>query len=707
MKTRSVVVVTAVMLGALLGGCGSGSNGGGDTENGTVDGCMSDVHDAVSELDAGDVEDPLTLVPYAFGRGALADACAAAIEAADTAILKIPQVAAGDRTFDNTMLALENALADLWEAALPLTFIAYVGQEADIRDEGFACESDVSQFSLDVFTRLELYEAIKDAVPRNDAETRLAKVMKETFESSGLGLSEEQRNKVRELLGQISDLGLEFSSNLYDDTSTVAFTEAELDGVSEDFIAQLDVDEDGKLVVGVGYVNYVEVMQSATNPETRHKMLLAYQNVAAEANTPLLEQAIEARGQVAELLGFDSWADYRIDGRMAKDGATVKTFLTDLQTALKPRLQADLNKLLAYKKELDTEATKLDPWDITFLAFQLSQRDYVYDPEEVRNYFPGDIVQEGLFGVFGELFNVDFEAVLNANVWAPGVKFYRILDHDTGKLLAYTFTDFVPRDGKYNWFAEFEIRPGRMAGAEYNVPIAGIVGDFPPPADEKPSLLYLEDVETLFHEFGHVMHATLTRAPYSSLSGTAVAMDFVETPSQLMETFPSKKVVLERLSGLYTAPETKLPDALLDKVLAARGFNLGYTYTRQILLGLFDLEAHSADGPVDVTALYDQMYQEILGIEPLAGGHFPAGFDHLMSGYDSGYYGYLWAEVIALDIFSEFEKAGVLDAGTGAKFRRSILEQGDLQDPNVLIEDFLGRPQSNDRFLEKLGIEEE
>jgi thimet oligopeptidase len=646
-------------------------------------------------------------VPYDYQEGEITALCEAALAKAEAALAAIPLLPPAERTFANTVLALEDATSVLSEELLPLNFLGYVSTDEGLRDEAYDCETQFYQYYFEIYARVDLYEAIKDAVPGDAGQTVLLETLLGWFEGSGLDLPEQQRAELAEVMNQIADLESTFNQNLAEDTSTLTFTPEELAGVSEDFLGSLEVDGDGNFVVGTDYTQYVEVIQTATNPETRRLMALGYNNRGGLVNTELMQDTLELRQAAAELLGFDNWADYQIDGRMAGTTATARDFLESLQVALKPRLQSDLEDLLAYKQELDSEATKLDPWDISFLAYKLSQRDYSFDPEALRDYFPAATVQAGLFSVFGDLFNIDFEEVEDANVWAPGVKLYRILDRSSGEVLAYTFTDFEAREGKYGWFAMFELRGGRLVDGVYQPPISGILGSFSPAIGDKPSLLYLDEVETLFHEFGHVMHSALSRVPYASLGMSGVAWDFVEMPSQLMESFPFKKEVLGRLSGLYSDPAQKLPDELLDKALASRGFNLGWQYSRQLLQGLFDLEIHTTPGPVDVTLLYDQMYQETLGLEPLAGGHFPGTFDHLMGAYDAGYYGYLWAEVISMDAFSVFEEAGVFDATTGDRLRRMVLERGAMEDPNVLMEDFLNRPQSSQRFLQKLGLDQD
>ncbi|HEX4925373.1 MAG TPA: M3 family metallopeptidase, partial [Bdellovibrionales bacterium] len=286
----------------------------------------------------------------------------------------------------------------------------------------------------------------------------------------------------------------------------------------------------------------------------------------------------------------------------------------------------------------------------------------------------------------------------------PDVKLYKVINKADGKLLSYFFADMIPRPGKYGHAAAFSLIMGRVKADGYSYPVSSIVSNFNPPSGDKPSLLNIDEVETLFHEFGHIMHQILTRAPYASLSGTSVAQDFVEAPSQMLENWVWDESILNRISGHYKNTSQKLPSELLKKILAAKDFNQGYFYTRQLFLGLMDFTMHMTQGAVNTTTLHDQLYKKIIGIDPVAGNHFNATFGHLMGGYDAGYYGYLWSEVYAQDMFTVFKEKGLLDASTGARYRSIILEKGNMKEPLDLVREFLGREPSPAAFYEKLGI---
>ncbi len=407
-------------------------------------------------------------------------------------------------------------------------------------------------------------------------------------------------------------------------------------------------------------------------------------------------------------MGFKTWSDYRTDGRMAKNAKTVHEFLEGLRSKLSVRLEKDLAKLLAYKKEVEPNAADLKPWDLSYLAYQVKKRDYELDNETIRQYFPAGTVINGMFEVYARLFGVKFVEVKDAVTWAPNVQLYEVRENTgrgKGEVLCYFYTDFFPREGKYGHAAAFSLIMGRdLPSGQYSKPVSAIVANFTPPNGDKPSLLEHDEVETIFHEFGHIMHQTLTRAPYASLAGTDVARDFVEAPSQMLEEWVWDPKILKMISGHYQDPSKKLPDSLIKKMLAARDFNRGYFYTRQLFFGIMDQSFHTAQGSVTVDQVHDQVYKQVVTLDPQPDTHFVAGFGHLMGGYDAGYYGYLWSEVYAIDMAQRFQKGGMLNPKIGLEYRKHILEQGNMHDGGELLRRFLKRKPSSKAFFERLGI---
>jgi thimet oligopeptidase len=643
-----------------------------------------------------------------FAEGEVTALCDAAIAKVEQRLGSIAAIDKDAATVDNTLLAFESALADFSDETSILTFQGYVSTNEKVSAEGSACEEKIGQYYVDIFTRRPLYQVLSSLKVSEPNQARLLAKTLESFEQNGLKLDDAALAQVKDLKSKLSSKESQFSTNLNADVSTVSFTAEELTGAPSDFLARLKRDGD-KYVVTTKSTDYLDVMENVSVEATRKAMMLTYLNRGGAANTKLLEEAVVLRAQIAKVLGYATWADYRTSSRMAKSAATVTEFLNNLKGKLAIRNQQDQAQLLAFKKQLDPAATTLNQWDIAYLSNQLQKRDYSVDNEKIREYFPADTVVAGIFDVYSKLLGVSFVPMPEAGVWADGVKAYEIHNATDCGLIGYFYTDLIPRPGKYGHAAAFPLISGRAFGANsliagYSLPVASIVANFTPPANGKPSLLTHDEVETFFHEFGHIMHQTLTKAPYASLSGANVAQDFVEAPSQMLENWVWNADILSRISGHYLHPEQKLPPDMLEKMLAARNFQQGAAYTKQLLYALYDMTLHTQSGPVDATKIYDDLYRQIVGQEPLAGAHFPASFGHLMGGYDAGYYGYLWSEVYAQDMFSQFPSTDLTDARVGARYRQVILEQGNMKDAIDLLREFLGREPNADAFFKKLGL---
>lgn len=648
---------------------------------------------------------PIKLIRSDYKAGEVTQLCEAAMKRAKDRLDAVAKIPADKRNAKNTLLEMEAAYADLGDDAQPLTFMGYVSTDEGINKEGSKCEEDLGQFSVAMSARRDLYNTIVGLKVKGADLSRLLAKTLEGYEQSGLKLSDTQLAKVTELKKALSEKETKFSANLNTDKTTVKFSAEELTGVTQDFLGRLQKADDGNYIVTTKSTDYLAVIQNASNENTRHKMALAYLNRGGDTNIKLLQEAIVLREQIAKLMGYATWADYRTVTRMAKNGKTVLDFMDSLKGKLAERNHQDLAQLLKFKQERDPSATVLNQWDVPYFAYQLQKRDYQLDDEEIRQYFPADVVISGMFSAYSQMLGVNYVEVKDAKVWSPDVKLYEIHDKGSDQLLGYFYTDFIPRANKYGHAAAFPLISGRvLENGAYSYPVSSIVANLSPPSADKPSLLTHDDVETIFHEFGHIMHQTLTRAPYASLSGSAVAQDFVEAPSQMLENWVWSPKVLPLLSGHYKDHSQKLPQALLDKMLSVKDFQQGYAYTKQLLYGSFDMKIHTQDGPVDVIKTYDGMFSEIMGMDPMKGGRFAASFGHLMGGYDAGYYGYLWSQVYAQDMFSKFEAVDLLSPDIGAQYRKIILEQGNMKDAIDLLREFLGREPNSDAFFKKLHI---
>lgn len=627
-----------------------------------------------------------------------------AIEQVNASLNRIAAISPGQRTFENTLLAFDGVTTDYMDTVQPLILMGYVYPDPGISAEGMATEQATSIFLTDMYTRRDLYNAMKGQVPRNTDESRLYNVTIRNFEHNGLNLPEDRLARVRALKTDLSGLESQFTANLNNDNTTLEFTAEELNGVPASSLATFNMTNRSTYIVTLKYPDYLAVMTYAENNETRKKMYATDLNRQAETNIALLEEAIVLREQIAREMGYKTWADYQLDGRMAENTSTVMAFLSAMKGPLVEKNRDELGGLLAIRKSLDPKAIAVDPWDIVYLQEKQRKEKYTYDVDEVREYFPLDGVLQGLFSTYGTLFGIRFDKVNGAPVWSSEVWLYRVSNQSDNSTIGYLYLDPYPRDGKYGHFAESTLQKGRMKNGTYTVPVVSIMGNFHAPNGDTPSLLTPDEMQTMFHETGHAMHDLLTRAPYGTLSGTSVEQDFVETPSQTLEEWVWDPKVLESLSGHYTNTSRKIPVELLTRVIAARDVGIGSYYSGQLAYALEDMRFHSADGPVNTTEVWFRTYEEIKGMKPLAGTHQPASFGHLMGGYDAGYYGYLWSKVYALNIVNEFKRDGMTNQTLGMKFRQEILSKGNMENGNTLLYNFLGTKPGVGVLYQRLGI---
>ena len=633
---------------------------------------------------------------------ALSEAAEKTATASLNAIAAIP---GDERTFENTVLAFDRIMTDYADVVCPLSLMGNVYPEAGIAAEGIACEESASVFATRVYTRRDLYDALREETPRTPEESRLSEITIREFEKNGLKLPEDRLAIVREMKTALSGLETQYSANLNNDTTTLAFTADELEGIPATTMAAFQESGQGTFQVTLKYPDYRAVMTYARHEETRKRMYVAYNNRQADTNTALLEEAICLRQKIAQELGYATWADYRTKGRMAENTGTVMAFLTGLQAPLKKKYAGEMADLLAIKQVSDPSATSVNPWDVAWLQEIQKREQYAYDEEEVREFFPVDTVLSGLFSTYGSLFGVAFREMTDAPVWSPDVRLFAVCDPTCDDRIGYLYLDLYPREGKYGHFCAAEAINGRMEDGTYTVPVMTIIGNFHKPEEKRPSLLTIDEIETLFHETGHAMHYLLTRAPYGTLSGFSVEWDFVETPSQTLEEWVWDPEVLESISGHYTDPSQTIPEDLRDRIIASRNVGTGNLYSRLLLNSLEDMRFHTATGPVDVTEVWYETHEDVTGTRPPAGTHQPASFGHLMGGYDAGYYGYLWSKVYALAIVNAFKENGMTNPTLGMKFREEILSKGNMEDGMVLLENFLGRAPGTDALYEYLGID--
>lgn len=621
-------------------------------------------------------------------------------------LIAIPQA---ERTFENTIMGYERAFDNYGNALGMSGFLSYVSTDKKFRDAANDLQMQISQYMVDVATRRDVYKAIReytDTNPRLDpVQAKLVKEMLIGFKNSGMDLNDADLEKFKALNKEKAEYIIKFDKNIQEYKDPLAVTQEQLQGLGEDYIQKLSKTDDGKYLVTLDYPDYVPFMQNADDEQARKELEFKFNRRGGQENVELLEKTLTLRREIARLLGYKNHAELRLEDRMAKNPKTVMSFLKDLQKKLKPLGKKEDKEMIAYKNSKTGKNSRtLYSWESGYWSNKFRKENLELDSEKIKEYFPSQVVIDGMLDLFGGVFGITFEPV-NIPVWHPDVKAFKIKDKASGELVAYFYMDLYPREGKYKHAACFGLVEGEeKQDGTYQNPFVAIVANLNKPSGDTPSLLKHSEVETLFHEFGHVLHNALTKAKYSAFSGTSVSWDFVEAPSQMLERWAWDPQVLKKISKHYKTGEA-LPDDLIKRMIAAKNFGAGGMYLRQDFFAQYDMTLHTADTTPDTTKLYFELTKKIRGL-PLTKGTIPqASFGHIMGGYDAGYYGYLWSEVIAEDFFGEFKKNGIFNPETGLKFRREILEKGGTLDEEKMVENFLGRPADNKPFLKSIGLE--
>lgn len=630
---------------------------------------------------------------------------------------RIAAIPERERTFDNTVAAFERIQSDVREWTDPFELLSVASPDKALQAAAGESIERAQAFLAQTMARDDLYRAMLAVAGKGPSHGEDARLLEETlraFKRNGAALEQAQRRDLTVLKEQLSHLETEFSRNLAQANDAVELTGAEMRGLSDDYVAGLRKTDRGTfLLTLLDASQYIPFMENARTADARRKVMSEREKVAASVNVPLLEKAIALRTSIARILGYPSHAALVLDNRMAKSPRRVRDFLDDLTRRLRPVARAEMRELLALKCKDVPLATSLDPWDIPYYLNQLKKSRYAVDAEQVRAYFPLDHVLTGVFDLYQKLLGVRFcelgegspEAKhVSPAWWAPGLRLFQVNDAASGRRIGFFVLDLYPRENKYKHFAAFTLRSGHAnADGTYEAPVAGIVGNFPAPRADHPALLRHNEVETFFHEFGHVMHMVLTEARYTSLAGSSVRRDFVEAPSQMLENWVWESGILKRLSHHYKSGQP-LSDGLVSKMLAARHAGDGILFSRQVMLATVDLDYHTAGETVDTTAVWNRRKRDITMLEPIAGAQPQATFGHLMGGYDAGYYGYLWSKVFAEDMFTVFEKAGLTSPQAGSRYRTWILARGDTAEPDELLRGFLGRAPNTEAFYRRLGL---
>ncbi len=632
------------------------------------------------------------------------------IDNTKNAAAAIGKVSPGNASFENTLLAWDRMYDNFNSVLSVIYLLAYVHPDDGVISEAQESISILNKLWNEVILDEGIYKALKtfeeteEAGKLNPVYSRFLKKLIHDLERNGLALQEEKREQVKEVKNRIADLSLRFSANIAAVQDELVVNEEEVKGLPEDYL-EMRKTEDGLYRIDLSYPSFHPFMKYSESGEARKNLYIKFKNRASEVNLPILQELLRERGKLAALLGYMTYADWEIEDRMAKTAGAVWDFENSLAGKVQQKARFDLDELLEAKKlYLDSEGEKMiQAWESAFYSNRVLKSKYNVDQEKVKEYFVLENVLNGLFEISERLFGLKFEKAIDAPVWHPEVTPYHV--HQDGRLWGYFYLDLHPRPKKYNHAACFSLVNGKRYPGDEQLATAALICNFPKSTETMPSLLPHSDVETLFHEFGHLLHHLLSETDLSGQSGISTAHDFVEVPSQLFENWAWDFDALSLFARHHKTGEY-LPRELFTKMLAARNLGSGIHTLQQIFYGLLDMTLHNRfdpNGKTTTTEIVRKLQNSITPFPFLEGTYMEASFDHL-TGYAAGYYGYLWAKVFAEDIFSIFRQTGVFNRPAGIKLKNSLLSKGSTLEEKVMLLNFLEREPEDTAFIKSLGL---
>ncbi len=598
--------------------------------------------------------------------------------------------------------ALSIAVRDLQG---PLSIIANTSTDKATRDAADACQLKHTPFATELFQTEALYQRVQAAKPVDAIQVQYRQDLIEQFEDRGITLSPDKRERVKAINNQVTELAQQFAKNIREDETRVVMTPAEMAGLPDSYIKAQKTDGQGNYVLPLANPSYLPFLQLATSEEARRRYWRARADQGTRANIDLLNRAIALRLELARLYGYPDFATFVVKRRMAGTPANVYKFLGDVKAAVgEPEKKeiAELRRMKADDVKRPLEQVTINRWDVTYYQEKLRKARYDVDQEALRKYFQTEASVAYTLRIAQTLYGVQF-VKSDAPTWHPDVRVYDVFDVGAdgrqGAFVGTFYLDLFPRDGKYTHAAAWPVRQvstlAKQADAPgYRTPISVLVTNF-----DRTGLNH-EEFETLLHEFGHVLHGVLSKTRYADHAGTAVKRDFVEAPSQMFEEWARREEAL-KLFAEVCKDCPQLTREQIDRIDAARTYGRGVRYARQWFYATYDMSLTTPQPPDALESWYALEGATPLGTVP--GTMFAASFGHLMGGYAAGYYGYMWSEVLALDMLSGFH-GKLMNPADGRRYREMILARGGEEPPEKLVTRFLGRePNSEAFFLELAG----
>lgn len=625
-------------------------------------------------------------------------------------------------TFENTILAMERSgkmLNRVLGVFYPMLSACSTPEMMEVANK---VTPHMTEHSNNVTLNETLWHRIKHVKEHTDVTSldqeskRLLETTYDSFARSGATLEGEDRNKYRELSKHLTELSLKFEQNLLKATNAYEMwlTDNDIDGLPESALeaAMLAAKEKGgkeKYLFTLHAPSAMAFMKHSSRRDLREKLQHALRsrcNSGELSNIDIVKDIANTRLAIANLLGFKNFAEFRLVKSMAQTPANVLNMLDQLREAYAPAQEAEMEKLKAFASRYEGNEVDLQAWDLAYYSYKERESLFNYNDEQLRPYFKLDNVIKGVFGLASRLYGLQFVENNEAPVFDPDVKVFNVNDKQ-GNIVGFLYTDFFPRSTKQGgaWMTTFRDQYVDKDGNDVR-PIVTLTMNFTRPTETKPSLLTMSEVRTFMHEFGHGLHSLLSQCKYESLSGTSVFRDFVELPSQFNENFLHEREFLDSFACHYESGE-KIPQELIDKVLAAAQYGAGYDCMRQLSFGYLDMKWYTLEQPF--TGDVAKLEEESMGLT----SYFPTpegccmspSFSHIFAGgYAAGYYGYKWAEVLDADAFAKFKEDGIFNEETARSFAHNILSRGGTELPMELYKRFRGREPRIDALLERDGI---
>jgi thimet oligopeptidase len=601
------------------------------------------------------------------------------------------------RTIANTLVPFNDLMMHLDAAASECSLLARVHPKEDVRKVAEEGEQKIHEYATQLSLDRELYEAVQAVdVSQADAGTQffVEKRLRD-FRRAGVDQSDEVRRRVAAINDEIVKIGQQFARNISEDGDKRGISVdavEDLAGLPEDWIAKHQPGADGKIHISTAYPDFYPVVTYAKSPSVKERIYREFKNRGYPANVEVLDQLLAKRYELATLLGYENWAEYSTEDKMIGSGTNAASFIDRVTAASAAAADRDYAVLLARKRQDDPSASRVEDWEKEYYEQLVKAEQYAFDAQAVRPYFNFVDVQGGLFDLTQRMFGVTYSQVHGLDLWHEDVTAWDVFDG--GKKLGRFYLDLHPRKDKYGHAAQFDYRTG-IAGKR--LPQAVLVCNFPNPKDDANGLALMEhsEVETFFHEFGHLLHTIFAgHRQWMGNSGISTEWDFVEAPSQMLEEWCSDLDSLQMFAKHHETGQP-IPGELVDKLRAASEFGKGLD-TRHLQVD--NRDPHS----IDTTNLARELQERYSPFAYVPDTHFQCSFGHL-DGYSAIYYTYMWSKVIAKDLFSKFEQEGILDAKTSRHYRRSVLDPGGSKRAADLVSDFLGRPYSFDAFEEWLN----